>query len=255
MVTRRLTHPFEAEVSHELSRQGLEVRHQVGCSGYRIDLALVDPQRPGRYVLGIECDGASYHSSVTARDRDRLRQEVLEGLGWKLCRIWSTDWVRDPQQQVQRVLNAYQTALGERADDHGEPAVNLRREQVSSKPSGTPNAVDGQSRDKRGGSRTPDHPAVTVSSAEQRAIRQQQEAQSTARQRRDEEEVERAAEVAAATWRRLAEWVRQNGNNSRDIRLLREMEDQARRRKMPTPDQAARSLLRLREACKHGFQM
>jgi very-short-patch-repair endonuclease len=73
----------------------------------RIDLALVDPQRPGRYVLGIECDGATYHSSATARDRDRLRQEVLESLGWTICRIWSTDWVRDPRRQIAKVLDAY----------------------------------------------------------------------------------------------------------------------------------------------------
>jgi len=102
---------FEAEVARALTDQGLEVRRQIGCSGFRIDLALVHPEHPGRFVLGVECDGATYHSSATARDRDRLRQDVLENLGWKLCRIWSTDWVRDPRRQIQKMLDAYQRNL------------------------------------------------------------------------------------------------------------------------------------------------
>ena len=102
---------FEAQVARALTEQGLDVRRQIGCSGYRIDLALVHPAHPGRYVLGIECDGATYHSSATARDRDRLRQDVLESLDWKICRIWSTDWIRDPRRQVQKVLAAYHDAL------------------------------------------------------------------------------------------------------------------------------------------------
>ena len=85
--------PFEEEVFKELQGRGLTLHTQVGCSGYRIDMAVVDPTAPGRYILGIECDGAMYHSSRTARDRDRLRQALLNGLGWELCRIWSTDWV------------------------------------------------------------------------------------------------------------------------------------------------------------------
>ncbi len=103
---------FEAEVSRALTDHGLCVHRQIGCSGFRIDLALVHPERPGKYVLGVECDGATYHSSATARDRDRLRQDVLESLGWRICRIWSTDWVRDPRRQIEKVLDAYQKALG-----------------------------------------------------------------------------------------------------------------------------------------------
>jgi very-short-patch-repair endonuclease len=63
------------------------VHQQVGCAGYRLDLAVVDPEDPDRYLLGIECDGAMYHSSPVARDRDRLRQQILEGLGWNIYRI------------------------------------------------------------------------------------------------------------------------------------------------------------------------
>jgi very-short-patch-repair endonuclease len=102
--------PFEEEVYEELTRHGLMLHPQVGCSGFRVDLAVVDPKAPGRYLLGVECDGATYHSSATARDRDRLRQEVLEGLGWRICRIWSTDWLRDRESQVRRVQAALEKA-------------------------------------------------------------------------------------------------------------------------------------------------
>jgi very-short-patch-repair endonuclease len=112
---------FEVQVARALQAAGLDVRKQVGCGGFRIDLALVDPERPGRYVLGIECDGATYHSSATARDRDRLRQEVLESLGWTICRIWSTDWVRDPRRQVARVLEAFDRARNTSPIDEKTP--------------------------------------------------------------------------------------------------------------------------------------
>lgn len=103
--------PFEKQVSKALINEGFNVKHQIGCSGYRIDLALTDPQNSGRFVLGIECDGATYHSSKTARDRDRLRQEILEGLGWTICRIWSTDWVQNPQKQINKVKQAFEQSL------------------------------------------------------------------------------------------------------------------------------------------------
>ncbi|MBM3979951.1 MAG: DUF559 domain-containing protein, partial [Planctomycetes bacterium] len=101
--------PFEQDVGDELSRRGLTVHRQVGCGGYRIDLAITDGQS-GRYLLGVECDGASYHSAATARDRDRLRQSVLESLGWRLVRVWSMDWVRNRAAQVAKVLDALEAA-------------------------------------------------------------------------------------------------------------------------------------------------
>ena len=102
---------FEQEVASELIKRGLKPVPQVGCSGFRIDLALKHPHRPGEFCLGIECDGASYHSSHTARDRDRIRQSVLEDLGWRIVRIWSTDWIRDPSSQVDRILAAYEKSI------------------------------------------------------------------------------------------------------------------------------------------------
>ncbi|WP_392530371.1 DUF4011 domain-containing protein [Nostoc sp. C117] len=96
--------PFEEDIYHVLVQQGYTIRTQVGCSGYRIDLGVVNSDRPGEFLLGIECDGASYHSSPTARDRDRLRQQVLERLGWKIHRIWSTDWFRNKPVQVRLLI-------------------------------------------------------------------------------------------------------------------------------------------------------
>lgn len=95
---------FEESVCRVLRENGLSVKSQVGCSGYKIDLAIRDKNNPGQFILGIECDGAAYHSSATARDRDRLRQEVLENLGWKIYRIWSTDWFKNPQKETQDLL-------------------------------------------------------------------------------------------------------------------------------------------------------
>ena len=101
--------PFEADVYHTLMNHSLLskeyiLRTQVGCSGYRIDLGVACKNLPGSFLLGIECDGASYHSSPTARDRDRLRQQVLEKLGWNIYRIWSTDWFRNKPEQVRLVV-------------------------------------------------------------------------------------------------------------------------------------------------------
>ena len=94
---------FERLVAERIRATGYEVHHQVGCSGYRIDLGIVDPGAPGKYLLGVECDGATYHRAATARDRDKLRQLVLEGLGWKLHRIWSTDWWHNPEGEMEKL--------------------------------------------------------------------------------------------------------------------------------------------------------
>ena len=88
--------PFEIEVRDALTARGIPLHPQYGVSSYRLDFAAAHPTKPGRMVLAIECDGASYHSSPTARDRDRLRQAMLENLGWTFHRIWSTDWFRNP---------------------------------------------------------------------------------------------------------------------------------------------------------------
>jgi very-short-patch-repair endonuclease len=102
--------PFEESVLSTLRSVGYQVETQVGSAGFFIDLAVIDPETPGRYLLGIECDGATYHSARSARDRDRLRQEVLEGLGWRIHRIWSTDWFRNPEKELKRTVEAIEEA-------------------------------------------------------------------------------------------------------------------------------------------------
>lgn len=88
--------PFEEHVIEAVRSLGYEAVPQVGVSSYFIDIGVKHPKYPLGYICGIECDGATYHSSKSARDRDRLREEVLNRLGWELYRLWSTDWFRDP---------------------------------------------------------------------------------------------------------------------------------------------------------------
>lgn len=91
---------FEMFVIDQIKAMGCIPVPQVGVKGYSIDIGVKHPQWPHGFILGVECDGAAFHSSKSARDRDRLRQEVLEGLGWKIHRIWSTDWFNNPSQQA-----------------------------------------------------------------------------------------------------------------------------------------------------------
>ncbi|MDB5054917.1 MAG: helicase [Bacilli bacterium] len=102
--------PFEEAVHKSLAEAGYEVQPQIGSAGFFIDLAVADPDQPGRFILGIECDGATYHSARSARDRDRLRQAVLEGLGWRIHRIWSTDWFRHPERELKKIIEAIENA-------------------------------------------------------------------------------------------------------------------------------------------------
>lgn len=95
--------PFEAAVAEALTQRGWQVATQIGVSRFRLDLGVVHPDRPGDYLVGVECDGAAYHSAATARDRDKVRQAILEGLGWKLLRVWSTDWWVDKESATEKL--------------------------------------------------------------------------------------------------------------------------------------------------------
>ena len=103
--------PFERDVANVLLSHGYDVEAQVGSAGFKIDLAVRNPHRKQDYALAIECDGARYHSSAWARERDRLRQQVLEGKGWKFHRIWSTDWFYNRDTEVKKLLSAIEIAL------------------------------------------------------------------------------------------------------------------------------------------------
>ena len=96
---------FEIAVMEALQQKRFECVPQVGVAGFFIDVGVKDPGKPGRYLMGIECDGATYHSHKSVRDRDRLRQQILEGLGWTIRRIWSTDWFHDPNAEIKRIVN------------------------------------------------------------------------------------------------------------------------------------------------------
>lgn len=103
--------PFEEEVAYQLTLMGHGIEPQVGVAGYFIDMAVRHPTAQNHYVLGIECDGATYHSARCARDRDRLRQEILESLGWRLHRIWSTDWYRARDREIDRLKRIVADAI------------------------------------------------------------------------------------------------------------------------------------------------
>lgn len=107
---RSMDSVFEEQVMAALQEKGYQVHPQVGIAGFFIDLAISDESAPGRYLVGIECDGASYHDARSARDRDRLRQAVLEDHGWIIHRIWSTDWFQRPKNELDRVVTAIERA-------------------------------------------------------------------------------------------------------------------------------------------------
>ncbi len=103
--------PLEEEVLRTIRSWGYDAVPQVGSASYRIDIGIRDPEDPDRYILGVECDGAAYHSSKVARDRDRLRQQVLEGLGWRLHRVWAPSWFRNRRAAEDVLRDAIERAL------------------------------------------------------------------------------------------------------------------------------------------------
>lgn len=130
--------PFEEAVADRLREEGYDVEYQVGVAGFYIDLTVKDPDRPGRHLLGIECDGATYHSAKMARVRDRTRQAVLESLGWTIHRIWSTDWFRNPEEQLSQVLQSIERArLKSKAASHEVGEEEKEENQVAEKESDT----------------------------------------------------------------------------------------------------------------------
>ena len=120
----RTSNPSEEEVRSWLESKGLIVEAKVGRSLARVDLAIVDPDRPGNYLLGILTDGASYRKAGSTRDRERLKVEVLSGLGWRLLRLWSQDWIKDKDAEVERIMAAVAKAREEEAEKAVLEAAN-----------------------------------------------------------------------------------------------------------------------------------
>ena len=142
---------FELFVAERLAAAGYECAMQVGVAGFFLDIAVRDPARRGTFLLGVECDGATYHSTKSARDRDILRQQVLEGLGWNIYRIWSTDWFRDPQGQTAKLL-AHLAEL-RAASLSGRPSIKARAPEQS--PSTTDSVIISRSEEADFGKREP----------------------------------------------------------------------------------------------------
>ncbi len=109
--------PFEAAVAEALEARGWQVVTQVGVSGFRVDLGIRHPDRPGIYLAGVECDGATYHSSATARDRDKVREQILRNLGWEIFRIWSTDWYFNSAKYAEKLHEGLNALLGEKTQE------------------------------------------------------------------------------------------------------------------------------------------
>ncbi|WP_374944100.1 DUF3320 domain-containing protein [Sphingomonas sp.] len=116
--------PFEEDVAEVIRSFGYLADPQVGSAGFRIDIGVRHPDRPGSYLLAVECDGATYHSALWARERDRLRQDVLEHLGWRFHRIWSTDWFYDRRRQMERLRAALDAARTAEQGEHVAGGAN-----------------------------------------------------------------------------------------------------------------------------------
>ena len=119
--------PLEEDVAQVIDGLGYLVDHQVGSAGFRIDLGVRHPKRPSQYILAVECDGATYHSALWARERDRLRQQVLEDQGWHFHRIWSTDWFYQRDREVERLRTALAQARRAAGAGFRPPAANRNR--------------------------------------------------------------------------------------------------------------------------------
>jgi hypothetical protein len=140
----RLNGSFEESVLQVLRDWGYHVQPRVGVAGYRVDIGVRHPEFPGAYVLGIQCDGATYYSCKSARDRDRLREEVLAGLGWQLHRIWGSDWYRGGPAAALQLREAIELAVARAPIPHdreANPTTSLVEENVAQAASSTDEAV------------------------------------------------------------------------------------------------------------------
>ncbi|WP_459931932.1 DUF3320 domain-containing protein [Fundidesulfovibrio butyratiphilus] len=126
--------PFEKSVAERLQAKGWTVHTQIGVSAFRIDLGVVHPDMPGRYLAGVECDGATYHRSATARDRDRLRQLVLNRLGWNIFRVWSTDWWTDSAGALDKLQEQLSALLEQTRQSVNEEPATLPMAQEETPP-------------------------------------------------------------------------------------------------------------------------
>lgn len=108
---RTFDSPFEIQVYKEIEKMGFKVTPQVYSNGFYVDMAIHHPKRSGEYVLGVECDGATYHSSGWAKRRDRIRENILKENGWEIYRIWSTDWFRSQENEIKKLKDVIEERI------------------------------------------------------------------------------------------------------------------------------------------------
>jgi hypothetical protein len=120
---------LDEDIASEIQKLGYEVVPQVGCSGYKINIGVIDPVNSGCYLMGVECDGTTYRSSSSARDRNRLREQVLKGLGWRIHRVWSPSWVARRDSEVKRLKEALEQAQKLQLDKEAlKPSVDIKED-------------------------------------------------------------------------------------------------------------------------------
>ncbi len=133
---------FEIAVMDWLRNEGFECVPQVGVTGFFIDIAVIDPGNPGHYLMGIECDGATYHSAKSTRDRDRLRQAILERLGWQIRRIWSTDWFKNPESELKPIIRELHKLKTERVVEAPSISESVEIEQIIEEAEKSESSID-----------------------------------------------------------------------------------------------------------------
>jgi len=122
---------LDEDIASEIQKLGYDVVPQVGCSGYKINIGVIDPVNPGCYLMGIECDGITYRSSSSARDRDRLREQVLKGLGWRIHRVWSPSWVARRDSEVKQLTEVLEQAQKLQLDKESlKPSVDVKEDGI-----------------------------------------------------------------------------------------------------------------------------
>ena len=168
---------FERAVRAALEAKGWSVHPQVGVSDFRIDLGVVHPEKPGRYLAGVECDGATYHRSATARDRDRLRQAALEGLGWRILRVWSMDWWMNQDGALERIDEQLREALAQAQQQVQSEAPPLASEMAEEAPQDNDSATAAPTAAVRDEAHVPDpEPAARYADAAPRTPHEQGDA-------------------------------------------------------------------------------
>ncbi len=227
---------FEIFVAEALKSKGYEVVPQVGVAGFYIDIAVKHASYPHGYLAGIECDGATYHSAKSARDRDALRQEILEGLGWKLYRIWSVDWFNNPKAELAKLIKFLKELL------HGEQSLSSNNLPIPGIKFPTPqdDSITSTAKESAPGQTEATFPDDREEKARKSPLLA--------------DDVEWVVTRGAATFRRLRRWGLENGKlQESEQKLLYWTAHDLDRKKKPSPANARKVRRIFEKAVRDGF--